>query len=353
MELSTRKFYTNLFLGSLSALAFWATYQFTNVTLEGKNYIASINGTRFITAKEFREKIGSVQGQYAMQMGVDYKGEKGKESYNQLKNQLMQELILTKLMLGNAEQEKIVVTDEMVNQEIKKIKAQNFQNNDLAFKKAMKKNNIKEEALTDILKEKMILQKYVEKLMNDNVKVSEKDLKDAYNTRKVDFTEKESVEASHILVKSEAEAKKIYDEVKSGKDFSELAKKYSQDPGSKNNGGSLGYFSKGQMVPEFEKSAFSLKVGEISQPVKTSFGYHILKKTGYKPEHTMPFEVVKPNLEQQVKAEKQRDFFTKWREKSLKEADVKFNQGYESYDIAKKEDPKKEAQVKTNPEEKK
>lgn len=338
MEVSTRKFYTNLFLGSLSALAFYGAYQFSNVVLEGSNYIASINGTRFVTAKEFSEKIGTVKNQYAMQMGIDYKSEKGKEGYDQLKTQLMQELILTKLMLSNAEQEKIVVTDDMVNQEINKIKVQNFQNNDLAFKKAMRKNGIKEDSLPSILKEKMTLQKYVEKLMNDNVKLTDKDLRDEYEKRKPDFMVKESVEASHILVKSEAEAKKIYDEIKSGKDFAELAKQHSLDPGSKANGGSLGFFNRGQMVPEFEKTAFSLKNGEVSTPVKTSFGYHIIKRTNYKPEQVMSFNEVKTNLEQQIKTERQRDFFTKWREKTLKEADVKYNQGYESYSIAKKEE---------------
>lgn len=331
MEVSTRKFYTNLFLGSLSLLAFYTTYQFSNVFLEGQNYVASVNGTRFVTAKEFREKIGAVQKQYAAQTGVDYKSEKGQEGYNKLKQQLMQELILTKIMLTNAEQEKIVVTDETIKEEINKIKAQNFQNSELAFKQAMKKNNIREESLPALLKEKMILQKYVEKLMDDNVKLTDKDLREAYNSRKAEFEVKETVEASHVLVKTEAEAKKIYEEAKAGKNFAELAKKYSLDPGSKTNGGTLGYFARGQMVPEFEKAAFTMKVGEISQPIKTSFGYHILKKTGEKPGQVMPFEVVKENLEQQVKADKQREFFMKWREKTVAEADVKYNKGYENY----------------------
>lgn len=351
MENITRKFYTNLLLGSLSLLAFYATYQFSNVVLEGKNYVASINGTRFVTAQEFREKIGSVQGQYATQMGLDYKSEKGKEGYEQLRKQLMQELILTKVMLANAEQDKIIVTNEMVNSEIAKIKAKNFQNNDLAFKAAMKKNNIKEDSLPAILKEKMILQKYVEKLMVDNVKLSDKDLRTAYEAKKQDFTVKETVEAAHILVKSEAEAKKIYDQLKAGGDFAQLAKKYSLDPGSKKNGGSLGSFGRGQMVPEFEKTAFALNIGEISQPVKTSFGYHILKKTGAKSQQVMPYEAVKENLQQQTRNDKQKDFFTKWREKTLAEADVKFNKGYESYSIAKKEDkPVDTAKDKKEPE---
>ncbi len=352
MENGTRKFFTNLFLGSLSLVAFYATYQFSNVVLEGKNYVASINGTRFITAQEFREKIGSVQAQYATQMGIDYKSEKGKEGYDQLKKQLMQELILTKVMLNNAEQEKIIITDETITKEINKIKAENFQNNELIFKNAMKKNNIKPESLPSILKEKMILQKYVEKIMNENVKLTDKDLREAYEAKKADFTMKESVEASHILVKSEAEAKKIYNEVKSGADFAKLAKKYSLDPGSKANGGSLGSFTRGQMVPEFEKTAFALKIGEVSQPVKTSFGYHILKKTGAKAEQVMPFEAVKDNLEQQTKAEKQRAFFAKWREKTISEADVKYNKGYESYSMTnkKEEKPANESKESKSPE---
>ncbi len=89
------------------------------------------------------------------------------------------------------------------------------------------------------------------------------------------------VRASHILVPTEDKANWIYKEIKNGKSFEKLAKEYSDCP-SKANGGDLGYFGKGQMVGEFEKVAFSLKEGEISKPVKTQFGYHIIKVTGRK-----------------------------------------------------------------------
>ena len=89
------------------------------------------------------------------------------------------------------------------------------------------------------------------------------------------------VRASHILVKKEDKAKWIYDQIKKGGDFEKLAKEYSDCP-SKANGGDLGYFGKGQMVGEFETAAFSMKEGEISKPVKTQFGYHIIKVTGKK-----------------------------------------------------------------------
>ncbi len=86
------------------------------------------------------------------------------------------------------------------------------------------------------------------------------------------------IRASHILVSSEDEAKFILSELKAGKEFSELARKYSSCPSGK-SGGDLGFFSKGQMVKEFEDAAFSMKPGAVSQPVRTQFGYHIIKVT--------------------------------------------------------------------------
>lgn len=86
------------------------------------------------------------------------------------------------------------------------------------------------------------------------------------------------VKASHILVSSLDEAKSVLAELKKGKDFGDLAKKYSNCP-SGANGGDLGFFGKGQMVKEFEDAAFKMKVGEVSQPIKTQFGWHLIKVT--------------------------------------------------------------------------
>ncbi|UJG44944.1 MAG: peptidyl-prolyl cis-trans isomerase [Candidatus Heimdallarchaeum endolithica] len=87
------------------------------------------------------------------------------------------------------------------------------------------------------------------------------------------------VKASHILVKKRSEAERILKELQDGADFAELARKYSTCPSSK-RGGNLGFFTHGQMVKEFEKAAFSLKKGELSDIVKTEFGFHIIKRTG-------------------------------------------------------------------------
>lgn len=87
----------------------------------------------------------------------------------------------------------------------------------------------------------------------------------------------DEVDASHILVESEDKAKEVFDKVGKGDDFAKLATEYSSDPGSKANGGKLGYFTKGQMVKEFEDAAFALKKGEVSKPVQSKFGWHIIK----------------------------------------------------------------------------
>jgi foldase protein PrsA len=343
-ENSSRKFYVNILLGT--TLLFFATlaaYQFSHVVLEGQNYIASVNN-RFITVQDFRERMSAAKKQNAAQTGVDFKTGAGLKSYTDVRKQVMNELILTKLLLQNASQENIEVSDDMIKEEINKIKDQGFHNNELAFKKAILKNGLTDASLNRLLRERLTIQKYTDKLFNENVKISDEDLKNAYEAQKAQYSTPESVEAAHILVKDENLANDILKQIKAGADFAEMAKKYSIDPGSKNNGGQLGYFRKGQMVPEFEKAAFGLKVGEVSNLVKTNFGYHIIKKTGYKPASIMPLEDVRKNLEAQLKSEKQRAFFEDWKTKALKDAEIKFNPTYASYDVQEK---KPEAKTET------
>ncbi len=164
----------------------------------------------------------------------------------------------------------------------------------------------------------LLAQHYMMENISNKAQVTDKEVRDYYNKHKSEFMQPEQVRARHILIKVPANAdKKQWEKAKKkaievraklikGESFSKLAQKYSDDPGSKARGGDLGFFSKGQMVPEFEKAAFSLKKGEISQPVKTTFGYHIIKVEAKKPARQRSFEEVQQEIRQKLLREKQR-----------------------------------------------
>lgn len=121
-------------------------------------------------------------------------------------------------------------------------------------------------------------------------------LKGIYDDKVKMIPPQDEVEARHILVDSEDKAKEIEDKIGKGEDFGKLAEAYSTDPGSKSDGGKLGYFTKGQMVKEFEDAAFALKAGEVSPPVKTKFGWHIIKVDNRRPKEPPKFEEVKDQI---------------------------------------------------------
>ncbi|MEN8141725.1 MAG: peptidylprolyl isomerase [Thermodesulfobacteriota bacterium] len=150
-------------------------------------------------------------------------------------------------------------------------------------------------------------------------KVSDKMVKSYYKEHKAEFSHGEEISAQHILIRLEegadekakkaamAKIKTIQAKLKKGKDFGELAKEYSDDPGSKPNGGALGSFGHGTMVPEFEKVAFATKVGEISAPVQTKFGYHLIKVNEVKKAGTTALAEVQEQIKATISQQKQQE----------------------------------------------
>lgn len=128
-----------------------------------------------------------------------------------------------------------------------------------------------------------------------NVKVSDEELEEYYNSNTEAFSEDAKIKANHILVDSEELANSIVSEMKNGLSFKDAAEKYSTCP-SKAQGGSLGAFGRGMMVPEFEDAAFELELGKISDPVKTQFGYHIILVEEKIPQRVKSLEEVKPQI---------------------------------------------------------
>ena len=143
--------------------------------------------------------------------------------------------------------------------------------------------------------------------------ISDDAMKTVYTDASKQITSEQEIHARHILVPTEDEAKKIEGELKKGGDFAELAKKESKDPGA-SDGGDLGFFTKEQMVPEFSKVAFALEPGKISDPVKTQFGWHIIKVEEKRARKAPTFDEVKPQVEQFVTRKAQAEYVAKLRE---------------------------------------
>lgn len=187
--------------------------------------------------------------------------------------------------------------DEMVAGELLYLDAvENHFEEEEAFKKTM------EEA------KRGLLQRYAIQRLLQDITSTEEELKAYYEKNKNRFLSPDQVRARHILVEAEAEAKKIKAEIESGLAFSEAATKYSTCP-SKERGGDLGLFEKGRMVPEFEAVAFALEVGELSDLVKTQFGYHLIMVDEKQAASEMSLEQVASQLNQLVLQEKQADIY--------------------------------------------
>lgn len=191
------------------------------------------------------------------------------------------------------------------------------------------------------LKKRVVVEAYLKKKVEESGNIGDAELQDYYNKNKDKFQSDAQIKASHILVKTEAEAKDIQKQLKAGASFEELAKKHSID-GAAPKGGDLGWFSKGSMIPEFEKVAFGLKEGETSGIVKTQFGYHIIKQTGKRAAGARSFEEVKDQIKAQLAPQKQQETFKNLKEElkkgakiSVKEDALKELKGSEGADGAK------------------
>ncbi|MDX8342520.1 peptidylprolyl isomerase [Rossellomorea sp. YZS02] len=185
-------------------------------------------------------------------------------------------LIAEKIVKLESEKKDLTVKDSEIDKELENIKGQ-YDSED-AFNEALASSG----SNLDSVKENIKTYLLTEKLLKDRVSITDDQIKEYFDANKDSFAQQEQVEASHILVDDEKTAEEVKKKLDDGGDFAELAKEYSTDTSNAETGGELGYFGKGEMVQEFDDKAFAMKKGEISEPVKTEFGYHIIKVTGKK-----------------------------------------------------------------------
>lgn len=202
-------------------------------------------------------------------------------------------------------------------QDIVKSQKKNYLNDlimeKLLYKKALKDNLDKDKETQDVIAEatkKIIIARLVEKEVEKKVKVSDGEVKKYYDEHSEEFMLPERWRASHILVDTLEEANAIKQKLTEGASFDELAKENSKDTTAK-MGGDIGYFSKGQLVPEFEEECYKLKVGEVGGVVKTQFGYHIIKLTDKKDPEVQPLESVKDMIRRELERDKKKDLLDK------------------------------------------
>ena len=270
--------------------------------------VATVNG----------QNITSQQLEDIFKAAVEGSGSKSADLTNEQKlgayNQLLQELIMDKLVAGAASGEK--VTDADVDAEIAKIKKQ-FPDEKI-FEEQLKQAGQTPEKLKENIRT-MLQQQLWMKSQVKTSDVTEAQAQSFYDSNTKEFEQPETVKASHILFmlkpdateadvsKQKEAATKAAERATKGEDFGGLAKELSEEPGAKESAGDLGFFTKDRMVPEFANAAFSQKVGDISQPVRSQFGWHVIKVTETKPAGTVPFPEVKDQITGYLKSNSQRE----------------------------------------------
>ena len=198
-----------------------------------------------------------------------------------------------------------------------------------AYKEGLN-NQVESDSAFQRQKDDIFLKELYNKEVLDKSKVSESEIKDQYQKMK------EEIHAWHILVDAEAQAESIYQQLKKGADFAELAKEKSIDPSAKNNGGDLGFFGWGRMVPEFQDVAFKLKEGEISRPVKTMFGWHIIKLVERRQVEQPAFDKAKDTIRARLERERGQKRVKEYFEELKKKVNFKVNEQALDLLLAKK-----------------
>ncbi|MBT2662912.1 peptidylprolyl isomerase [Bacillus sp. ISL-45] len=230
---------------------------------------------------------------------------------------ILDSLITNKVIEMEAAKEKVKVTGNEIDEELKKL--EESYGGEEAFAAALEQNQVP----MDRIREDIEVYLLAEKMIGSSIDVSEDELKTYFEENKDSFDQKEQVKASHILVEDEATAKKVKEELDNGKNFAELAKKYSTDTSNADNGGDLGYFGKGEMAEEFENAAFALETDAISEPVKTEFGYHIIKLVDKKAAKAAKFDDHKGEIKELLFDQKIQAEYPNWLEEKKAEYKIK------------------------------
>jgi parvulin-like peptidyl-prolyl isomerase len=318
--------------------------------------VAIVNGEA-IMSSDFEKISAPVLEQYKTSQPV---AEQTPEKLSELKHKLLDQMIDDRMLKQEAKKQKIHVSKRDLEEGIKQVRKRFTTSAE--FEAELKKEDLTQSQFEKRIEEQLSVMKLIEQEVKSKVippseeeikafydkvqqKMSGKDLGLAKNEEEqvaalakyLSRLTSEQVRARHILialdknatmdVKSAAlkKVKKVEAELKGGADIEELAKKYSDDPGSKNRGGDLGFFARGDMVAEFEKVAFSLTVGQVSEPVLIDFGYHIIKVEEKKAARKVTYNDIKDDLKELLGQKSAQAKYEVWMKDLKKKASIKIN----------------------------
>ena len=260
--------------------------------------VARVNGEA-ISGKELEDAIRAIAGRA---------GPVPPDERDRVYRGVLDDMIGYRLMIQEAKARKVTVADAEIDAQVAQIRSQ-FPN-DAQFQQALAAQNTTLDAVRKDTRDEMSAAKLVDSEIAGKIAVKPEAVTDFYNKNQDKFQQGPRVRASHILIgipqnadaatkqQAKTKAEALLKDLKAGKDFAEAAKANSQDPGSAPNGGDLGYFEQGQMVPPFEQAAFALKAGEMSDVVETQFGYHIIKVAEKQNSRVVPLDEAKGQIEE-------------------------------------------------------
>lgn len=210
---------------------------------------------------------------------------------------------------------------------------------ELLYQEALRSNIDKDSETQEVIaeaKKKIVVSRLIKDRVNDRVSISDEELKEYYDKHSEEFMLPERWRASHILLDTRQKAGDVKARLAEGASFEELAKEKSKDATSK-RGGDVGFFSKGQLIPEFEEACFPLEVGEVSDIVKTQFGHHVIMLTDKKSPEVQEFSDVKDLIKKEQEREQKKQLLEEMMNKLRREAKITVNEGLLEETVAEEE----------------
>ena len=248
------------------------------------------------------------------------RGELYSMMYMQGGSEVLDSLVDTQLILQEGKKRGIKVSDKEIDEEIESIIEEYYGGDKEQFESFCEMQNIS----LDFLRNSMLRDLTLEKIIEDDLKISDKEAQEYFKENRDLFDIPEEVKARHILVETKKEAQDVIARLEKGEDFAELAGELSLDPGSKEQGGDLGFFPRKVMAEEFEKVAFAQKKGETSAPVKTSHGYHVIETLEHKKARKVTFDEVADDVKEKMKADRMPQLIQELMERLKSEAVIDY-----------------------------